>query len=693
MNKMIFVYSMSARGLCLAVAGVAFFIAMVSDCCASEREVGASSSQSYYASRMDELKRRAEADPTLQAKIDSTLELARAIVRRPIVERASSLDELKNPDGRRLGTIDGRTGNLEAAVPEKAEIFALAMADTTATGIIIDEMPLVASAYRLTGDKSFLDYVIAQIDELCTWEPLQRPGWTLLKPSSVLPAGGDGVWLATGQGLLALCQTLDVLPPDSLPESTQAAVRALLDREIGFIVKDWADERPWYVRKQAVGSNQWVVPASGLVAASVAAGKDSYPEAYRLGIDSLLKTKNSLGPDGSVSEGIVYAAYWTVPYYAMAAIAARDAGDTRLSDAAFLKNFPLWYVQSFQPGESIINCFDGYGGSRGIYHVFTPRLVRVNALVPNPYMTWLIRNEFADWIQPGFFSLLAWSIPPSEAKEPPLWGSYERARWVVWRSSWTDDASGVWVRGGDVRDGHSHHDRGHVNFILHGKPLLIEAGTPGYDEPLKRESYDSVVGHNVLQVGDEIYPKKAAAPTSVIRLDSDGGEVTVDAGQGYPGVQSWERNIIWTADEISVTDRIVPKKPEHVKLRWHLASEESLSIQSSGGTVTTASLPAGEIGFAGWIGKLPEGSAWTPPDFDVVHTPAAVITVKSDQPVTVSQEKNYDHTMKFRQWRHEHTTLLVDSVEPVEAITIFSQFRRPPVASGSSTTNPMSMFD
>ncbi|MGE9290695.1 MAG: heparinase II/III domain-containing protein [Puniceicoccales bacterium] len=637
--------------------------------------VGKLSAEPYYAQRIDALKESIASDPSLKEEVDAAIAKAKEITLQPIVERANSLEELKYPGGRRLGSIDTRTWNLEPEVPAKAETFALAMADTTATGIIIREMPFLASVYRMTGDEEILDYIIAQINELATWEPLQRPGWTLLSPSSRLPAGGDGVWLATGQGLLALSQTLDLLPDDSLPEPTQEALQALFDREIGLIARDWADERPWYVRNQAAGSNQWVVPATGLVAACVAAGKENYPEAYELGIRSLLQTKDLLGPDGSVSEGVGYAAYWTVPYYAMAAIAANDTGDPRLSGAEFLKNFPLWYVQSFQPGESVINCFDAYGATRGKYHSYTFSLVRINALIPNPYLTWLIDREFKDLIVPNFFSLLAWSIPAEEAKEPPLWGSFERAPWVVWRSSWEDDASGVWIRGVDKRDGHSHHDAGHVNFIAHGKLLLIEAGTPGYDELLKKERYDSVVGHNVLQVGENIYPEKKPAVTTIERIDSDGGIVTVSAGAGYPEVEKWERRVSWNADEMTVTDTVVLNRPERIKFRWHLGSQKDLNIETSGVAAATAFLPSGEIRFSGWNGRLPEGSSWTPPRFDIVETPEALIEIEADQPIVVSQEKNYDHTMKYRQWRHEHTTLVIDSMEPVESITVKTRFK------------------
>jgi len=649
-------------------------------------------SPSFYAKQIDLLKTESSRDAALKAKVDTIIANARVVAEEPVVERALSLEELKNPGTRRLGSIDTRTWNVHPVDAKKAEIFALSMADTTSAGILANEMPLLAAAYRLTGEKVFLDRLTKQIEELSTWNPLQRHGWTLFEAKNSMPPDGDGVWLATGQGLMALTQALALLPPDSLSPETQQKIRVFLDREIRRIVKDWKDERPWYVRKQAVTSNQWVVPISGLVVACVAAGRENYPDAYALGVDSLLKTLEALGNEGAVSEGTGYATYWTTPYLCMSAISTADVGDDRLSKSTFLKNFPLWIVQSFQPGENIINSFDTFGATRGKYHSVTADLVRLSALTRDPYLAWLIKEKFP-YIRPDFYSLLLLSFPPAETKEPPLWGLYERAHWVVWRSSWAEDASGVWVRGGHPLDGHDHLDRGHVNFIVHGKPLLIEAGTPGYNEVLKREKYDSVVGHNVLQVGEDISPKKAPAPITVQSLTQEGGEVTVEAGGGYPQVAQWQRRVSWTAGKMTITDTLRLKQPEMVKFRWHLGSEEPLKTETTDERSVKLTLPPGRVEFPGWIGNLPETSTWTPPEKDVIETPSAGISLSADQSIKVSQEKNFDHVLKFRMWKHEHTTLVVQSAVPVETLTLVTEFISPsetptPLVSASESVTP-----
>lgn len=45
-----------------------------------------------------------------------------------------------------------------------------------------NELPIIAAAYRLTGGEALRKRVLAQLSEMATWSPLQRPGWTLYAP-------------------------------------------------------------------------------------------------------------------------------------------------------------------------------------------------------------------------------------------------------------------------------------------------------------------------------------------------------------------------------------------------------------------------------------------------------------------------------------------------------------------------------
>ncbi|MFQ3549111.1 MAG: hypothetical protein SNJ70_05120 [Armatimonadota bacterium] len=100
--------------------------------------------------------------------------------------------------------------------------------------------------------------------------------------------------------------------------------------------------------------------------------------------------------------------------------------------------------------------------------------------------------------------MLAYGIDLSNISDeyaPTLFANYERATMLMWRSSWKDNASGVWIRGGHKTDQHDHQDRGHVNLIFFGTSILNETGTPYYHSGNLKFN-QSNEGHNVLQIDD-----------------------------------------------------------------------------------------------------------------------------------------------------------------------------------------------
>lgn len=649
----------------------------------------------FYSRAVRDAKLSAEADPAIQKRLDRILAEARSILALPLVRRAGSLAELRSARDNRIGSIDSRTDVVSQTDPAKAEIFALSMADTNTAGLVARELPLLAAAYEITGDKAFLDRVVSQLREVVSWQPLQRPGWTLYTAKNSLPAGGrDGVWLSTGLGIAAIVQTLQVLPEGALPPDLVAALRRQLATEMDQSVQDWKDRLPWFVRSDKVVTNQWVVPSSGIVLAAAYLGRGEHAEAYDLGMKNLEATVQAFGTDGSSSEGAIYAAHWTAPFLFLASRAAQDAGDDRLAQSPFLRNFPNWLAGAFQPGGYVVNCFDGYTALRGTQPLLLPDITLLTVLSQSPALIWLLQNEFGPSMSPlDLYGIMALSLDATSAQPPPLYGAYERAAWVVWRSNWQPDASGVWIRGGHRTDFHDHNDRGHVNFIVNGKAVLIEAGTPTYSLPEKEAEFNSVRGHNVLQVGDEILPRKQPAPVTVHRLDAQGGDITVEAGAGYLNGSSkwvdgagetprgplnpvrWTRRVTWDSQRMEVTDQVILPQAERVTFRWHLGSEQPLEIAAGANALSLhATLPAGVMKFPGWISRenqpLVEGVNWQAPEKDIVNTPSAAFAITADQPVEARQEMGLDHAFKFRLWKHQHTTLVVQSREKVQAITI-----------------------
>jgi len=601
---------------------------------------------------------QAAADPALSAPRKTLLAKARELAALPIIRRANKLEEI----GQHRTWLDGRSNALE---DEIRETFALAMSDFAACNTLAGELPVLAAAYRLTRETAFLDRVIAQLDETASWSPLQRPGWTLYSPGHRFPADGkDGNWLATGCGVRALADTIEILPENSLDPALLQRVQELLEAEITGVVEDWQVKRPWFVRSDNPITNQWVLPTEGLIRACLFLGREKHASAYELGVANLLKSLDAHGAHGEFEEGFGYASF-TVTSMLHAARAMAAAGDPRAVDHPFLKHFPTWLVHHFQPGNMVINCFDA-GGAYDAAKSTRPLLSLLAVCTASPVARWALAYQ-AGGPSDDLPGLAARALPPVGAEAaPPLFAYYERATRVNWRDSWDKNGAGVWVRGGHPLDQHDHQDRGHVNFIAKGRPLLIEAGTPAYHHQLMMTHYATGVGHNVLQLGTAFperlgnageyvtYPgwqkRGGVAPITVNRLDAAGGDITVDGTACYDRLAKWRRSVTWNSTELEVHDEVIldGDAQDIILFRWHLGTEESVAITGEGTRFT-----------ATWSG--------------------AAITLESSAPLTVSQIPMPDHTLAGHTGDEDpgnvHTCLTVQLQNPQNTFTLTTKIK------------------
>ena len=65
-------------------------------------------------------------------------------------------------------------------------------------------------------------------------------------PDPVPDGYWDGSWLATGTGVRALADTLELLPDGSVPPELMDKLRTLLRAEIKTISEDWKLKRGWF---------------------------------------------------------------------------------------------------------------------------------------------------------------------------------------------------------------------------------------------------------------------------------------------------------------------------------------------------------------------------------------------------------------------------------------------------------------
>ncbi len=462
------------------------------------------------------------------------------------------------------------------------ERFALSLGDCERTKPLADLLPALAVVVRLEGDPALLIHLRDQLHELATWTPLMRSGWSSGKE-------GDGAWLGTAWAVRAIHWTLALLPAGSLEPALVAALEARLEAELDGILSDWSERRPWFVRDDAVYSNQWALPLEALLLCAL---HTKSPERRRTALEhavaGLLRTLDAQGPRGEFVEGVDYGSI-TMHSVHSAARAAAEAGDRRLLDHAHLRTFPLWFLHHRQPGGRIINAFDTM--AQDLDHELLARAVTD---VGHPQAAWVLARRPLP--PESVSSLAALPLLSALAAPPPLFAAYEvaaRVNWVSHEAAFGPEpesrVSGFWMRGGHATDAHDHQDRGHVNLIVRGRPVLIEAGLASYGAPEHPTHYRGVAGHNVLQVGpwspgqltkevvaagagQPLVAAHRAAPLTVHRLDARGGLVECDGSRCYPGLKRWTRRVEWDADSATIADEVELVAPEVVVFRWHLGA-------------------------------------------------------------------------------------------------------------------------
>jgi hypothetical protein len=642
--------------------------------------------QTSFPSRIDALR-----DQLSSPEIAAILNRANLVATSPVLVRARSIEHMATaarPGSAGERTVDTRNkaDGIRGRRPADAEQFALACSDMSASRVMLEELPLLAAASRLVSEKPIREHLRRQLREIVKWTPFQRPGWTLGARQNALPPSGDGVWLATGTLLQTLALTLDILPPCEIPADLLAAIRQRMAEEITLTVNDWKAAIPWYVKREASGSNQWIVPASGMVIGAAALGREQFPEAWELGVNSLRRSLSLASEDGSLNEGYAYATGWSGFSFLLANHFMNAAGDTTFNRMPFFQNFPGWVALRFQPGGNSVNSFDNFGGQRG--NPPADELTNLAAVAGNPLLTRLVHEETGGRFRSNFFGLLACGelalagnasnpAPQSPLAELPSSGLFQRSHMFIWRQSWSPAASGFWIRGGDVHDMHNHQDRGHVNLIVSGTPVLIESGTPGYASKRKRPDYDSTFGHNVLTLDGNPFPPPAPAPITVARQDADGGDLSVNLQKVYPMLSIASRRAIWTTKTLQVTDTIAtPDGAAAVSpdWRWHLASAEPARIEPLAPNHYRIKIPSGRIVFPAWIGAWSDPDRPRPQGDDIFETAAIAIEITADAPVSVEATTHPDHTLKFRRTENPHTTLIVRSPNPVGQLSVTTTF-------------------
>ena len=454
----------------------------------------------------------------------------------------------------------------------------------------------IAARYseRFSDDQSFKNKLIQILRSVTKWRPLQRPGWTLTDPSITLSKDGDGPFLATSWGISGIVEILDIMG-DRIPNDLRLELRNLLREEILEITKAWALKIPWYVKVNETESNQWVDPTSALLKACLFLNEASLLTAYQLGTENLAAFLATSGNDGAFLEGISYAQMSLGGVFETLSLLKKN-NDLRCHEFPFVNNCWKWILNMCLPGNYLVNSYDSRIGRLPAWAIKSPLSSLSCAVLASTDNAGIenVKYLFPEGISTKEGLEYEFAIQDVKANNNvniPTFAYFESQQQIVWRSKYErpqdpQSAFAIWLRGGSLRDSHSHRDQGQVSIYCGNRVILMECGTPDYSNPLLNSHYANAAGHGIMQIG-EISPRNLPvdAPIIIKELNADGGSAVINTTKAYSSTVNCTRQVDWSKEgNITIHDNVKFKnivKAGGEIYRFHTGSNRPIEIKGS----------------------------------------------------------------------------------------------------------------
>ena len=448
-------------------------------------------------------------------------------------------------------------------------------------------LPYLALAYRLTGQKQYLEAVREWADACCGY-----PTWGT--------GSLDGMDLAAGHQLFGLALAYDWCHYD-LDKATLGRIRETMLRRGDAMFQAAASGQAWWHRLYL--QNHLWVNVCGLGTAGLALC-DEFDEAglwAGLAVTKLTATRDALGPDGASHEGLGYWEYGA-EYLLKFSDLAEDVLGIDLYDSPWWSNTAKYCLYlslpraAWTPRDCLVDLADSPR-----YHWYGPDhiLRHLARRYHDGHAQWLARQiDEANLDAPGASWLnLLWHDPSIPAKHP---GALPTVHWfddvgiVSARSDWSGDEALMVFKCGpfighkaieefsyDPGGGHVHPDAGHFVLFAGGQWLLRDNGyrsnrTDEHNTLLVNgcgqlgEGDASFVGSQCLAV--RARPRIKAVVTSP-ELDHVAGDVT----EAYPrdlGLKRFVRHLLWLKPNVLlVLDEVLCDRQRNLELRFHPESD------------------------------------------------------------------------------------------------------------------------
>ena len=474
------------------------------------------------------------------------------------------------------------------------ETYALAIVDCTQSDFVRSQGVALATLAAYTNNAEYTAKCIEILEAMIAHSPLQRPGWTLSQPGATMPEGGDGIWLATSWGMCGIVDMLSILG-DRVPAATRESLHDLLRTEVGRITADWASRRPWFVKSQAVASNQWIEPNIGLVKTCLYLKDPALLGAYNMGVENLARSIENLGADGAFLEGFSYCSQTSGGLFEVIGN-LKSNGDMRCHAFPYVNNAWKWMLHMYLPGRRLVNSYDSGMSNLPSWAISSPMNCLAAAAIgsSDPDAIPTLKSLFNSGLP--LLAGIRYKAAINDVGSSgaiPTFAYFPSQQQVVWRSEWQapvatrQTALAIWLKGGSLRDGHSQRDQGQVSIYCGNRIVLMDCGTPEYSTPRFEQDYAQAAGHGIMQIGEQMPRSKPVnAPVSVATLDQGGGDVTIDTTAAYNGVSSCTRRVRWSSnglftidDHVELTQGAVPGTEFY---RFHTGSTAPLVISGSG---------------------------------------------------------------------------------------------------------------
>ncbi|MBQ9889696.1 MAG: heparinase II/III family protein [Bacteroidales bacterium] len=462
---------------------------------------------------------------------------------------------------------------------------------TDGTGRLVS----AAYAYKMTGDKKYLDHVEWDLKCICNY-----PDWV---PDHFLGAAT----MSIGVGL-----AYDWLYDDLSQETKDLVVKTLRSHSIDpSMAPDPSTQKEWWWHSTSNNWNQ--VCECGLATAAFAI-YETCPEIAKAVIEKAGSSNvnamiGSYSPDGVYPEGPGYWSYGTNHEVLMLSEFEQLLGhDFGLSDTPGFLNTGTYQMYSTGPTGKAFNYSDGGEGVGA-------RIAQWYFAAKNndPSLLWLEKPYVEEHKLVGnthIFYLIAMVLKSGikDIPEPPA-GCYTgqgHNPLMMTRTGWGKEDLYLGIKGGSASNNHAHMDAGEFVFDAYGYRWAKDYGNPGYAilEAFLKDNRDGLwdmsqdsprwrfftyhnLRHNTLTVNDKSHLVKATAPLKVSG-EGAGAEAETDLTEIFGGdVKSAKRTAsIVDGKYLSVTDCITAPDRKGAKVRWTMVTPATVKEVADGFELT-----------------------------------------------------------------------------------------------------------